>query len=735
MRDNLEKSVLFENIAVTIPKGFAYYKIVSDSKANSLDCITLGMNRIYREIFGYSEDFIGKPLSECIKFTQITQIWLERFDKIANSGESETFEYQMPSTNLWYSVTGFSFLKGYYAVIIDNITEVKNLSIENEKYLREFEMIFNGTQDAIFVLEVLEDNVLKFKRLNKSHEIATGLTTELVKGKTPFELMGNKVGQELYDKYMTCVLSKTAISYEETLTLLTGTKTWLTTLSPVIQDDEVIQIIGSARDITDRIVAENLMNLEKEKMSVTLESINDGVITTDLEGIITYINDSARKIIEMPTGVVIGNNFDDVFVIHERNMRNLLKVYLLKVFNHEFDVERFNNLVLQTNDSVSKTITYKRAPIIGADKMPSGVVITISDETKHVENEEKLAYLSLHDKLTGLYNRTFFDEELIRLDTERQLPLSIIIGDVNGLKISNDVFGHLAGDQLLIEVSNIFKSVLRAEDIIARWGGDEFVALLPNTSESVAKEVCDRIKSLCQKADEKPIRPSISLGVATKYSSEQSILDQFNIAEAQMYKNKLSESKQNRDQIIGSLKNRLKVLNLETIEHCDRIKIMVRSIATKMNLNNSEVELLAILADIHDIGNIGVKANTLSKAGLLDEYEWIEVKKHPEIGYRIAQANADLITVAELILTHHENWDGSGYPQGLAGTQIPKLSRVLRLFDAYDVMTHEKPYRRAKTKEQAFDEIRKCTGTQFDPKFAELFINAIKDNEDVANEQ
>ena len=220
----------------------------------------------------------------------------------------------------------------------------------------------------------------------------------------------------------------------------------------------------------------------------------------------------------------------------------------------------------------------------------------------------------------------------------------------------------------------------------------------------------------CNEAGTDPITLSIALGTATRVNMQQDIGEVFALAEEQMYSNKLSESRIVRSEIIAGLEKTLCERSCENAEHSSRMKDMALKMAQVLNLDRSETVKLALLASLHDIGNVAIAQEILKKVEPLNTDDWDKIRKHPEIGYRMAQSIPELRPIAEAILAHHEYWDGSGYPQGLKGTQIPMLARIISVIDAYDVMTHDCVYKKSISSEQAIAELRKCSGSQFDPK-------------------
>ena len=348
------------------------------------------------------------------------------------------------------------------------------------------------------------------------------------------------------------------------------------------------------------------------------------------------------------------------------------------------------------------------------------------DTTEKKVAEANLLYLSYHDYLTGLYNRRFFEDELKRVDTASQLPLSVLIGDINGVKLVNDAFGHAEGDRLIVECARMISSCCRGTDTVAKTGGDEFSILMPHTDVASAMAILNQIQSTLSAFDasiaKNRFTHSVSMGFATKATADQDMAQVLRTAEEYMNQRKLLEHQSSHSAIISSIKATMLEKSHETEEHAERLVDLAKAVANALGLSQIDQGRLELLATLHDIGKVGISDHILTKPGKLDEAEWEEMKRHPEIGYRIAASSPDLIPVAESILCHHERWDGTGYPQGLCGEHIPLLSRIIAVVDAYDAMTQDRAYRKAMTHRDAIAEITKNAGTQFDPHIVEIFI-------------
>ncbi|HZG84346.1 diguanylate cyclase domain-containing protein [Paenibacillus sp.] len=370
-------------------------------------------------------------------------------------------------------------------------------------------------------------------------------------------------------------------------------------------------------------------------------------------------------------------------------------------------------------DIGDKSVVLEFQPIKDETTNERLLLLVVTDVSERKASEERIRYLSSRDTLTSLYNRSVLEPMMEQPLAPEQLPASLMVVDLNGLKLANDVFGHRAGDRLLVRSAELLRATFGGDAVIGRWGGDEFVALLPRTSAAACAELASRLKAACDAAEAEPVRLSMAIGGATLERAGESWSGAFAVAEKQMYKNKLLESKRVRIDMMRSVTDALLAKRVQRKDHLDRLHDLVVRFAAELGFvhGSPDMDLLQSLVRLHDVGYLALPADVLLKEGPLNEEEWEIVKSHSEIGYRMASSIGEW-ALAEAILGLHERWDGGGYPYGLAEEQIPYFSRLVAIADAFDVMTSEQAYKGKRSTEEALNEILAEAGRQFDPRLA-----------------
>ena len=354
-----------------------------------------------------------------------------------------------------------------------------------------------------------------------------------------------------------------------------------------------------------------------------------------------------------------------------------------------------------------------------------GVMLLLVDINKSRLTEEKLSYICYHDQLTGLYNRRFFEEELSRVDTPRNFPIGIMMIDVNGLKLINDAFGHMSGDSLIKIVSKLISEELRSDDIIARIGGDEFCIILPSITELDLISLKSRLRESTKTKFIQDIPVSIAIGYALKYDAKIDISQVLNSSDVMMYQDKLSEKAKLRKEAIAIILSNLEKRYPNEKEHAKGTSEICKQIGKQLGFTQNQLLEILILGYYHDIGKIALQENILNEKGELDSNQWDNLKRHPETGYSILSSSNEFAGIAESVLSHHERWDGNGYPKGLKGEKIPLYARVVAVAEVYDSLIRDQPYRPAIKPEEALEIIRENSGTQFDPDIVKALIRVM----------
>ena len=357
--------------------------------------------------------------------------------------------------------------------------------------------------------------------------------------------------------------------------------------------------------------------------------------------------------------------------------------------------------------------------------------IIFSDVTAMKNAEETIRRQAYTDSMTGFCNRLSFESEMSRMNTELDTlkPLSIVVIDIDGLKITNDTFGHNAGDELLKKAASIIRKVFRNRGSISRIGGDEFCVLMPYTDLKTAQEKIEHLIKLQNRLNciysDIPISMSIGLASTEETEGNEDIYSVYRRADDDMYRYKISQTSSEKSRVVDMLIAALSERDFVAQGHVERISELCMKMADALELNENQKRNLLLLSKIHDLGKIGVPDEILNKPGKLTKKEYEKMKTHVNIGYNIASRAKELVSVAPFILHHHEHWNGAGYPDGLREEDIPLECRILSIVDAFDAMTNDRPYHKGVSAEEAIEEIKKCAGKQFDPFLAGKFIEII----------
>gem|GEM_PF-2246431 len=363
------------------------------------------------------------------------------------------------------------------------------------------------------------------------------------------------------------------------------------------------------------------------------------------------------------------------------------------------------------------------------------VMCLARDISEKISIENKLEYYNIYDPLTGLYNRTYFEDRLDYYDDPAFLPMGLVICDLNGLKLVNDTLGHSMGDTIIKESSRIVKSALSTYEEACRIGGDEFAIFFPNCNSSLLEKYKNTIiDGLDEYNNSHPKLPlSLSIGYSLKETMDTDMESVFVAADNNMYHEKLLMGIKNRNTIMEGLIQSVTNKEYKTKAQKQALSDYVINLAKAIHYPDQNLDNLKLFVDFHDIGEVSIPDYILYKKDPLtiEEIDWI--KRHSEVGYKISLSIPHLFHIADWILKHHEWWNGEGYPLNIKGSDIPLECRLFAIVEGYMAMISEKPYKQALSKEEAIDELTSCAGQQFDPYIVKQFVQLLKKNDSVTS--
>jgi len=672
-------------------------------------------------LFVPKHQILGKAVNELFP-EEIANLIIKtlRIAKSSLKKETVDFPFVLENDSRWFRAY-IKFIeiggrKKYIMNILD-ISEQKHFEQELIDKTNELDRFFSVNLDLLCIADT-DGNFIK---LNKSWESTLGYSQQFLEGKRFFDFIHPDDLQPTLGAILKLEDHEEVIDFVNRYRCQDGAYKHLEWRSHPYGK----LIYAAARDITQRKLMEDALYIEKEEFQTTLLSIGDGVIAVDKNQNVVLLNAIAEQLTGWSQIDATGKPFEKIFNIINERTREKVENPITKVLETENIVELANHTLLIRKDKSEIAIEDSAAPIRNKQGETQGVVLVFRDVTEKKKIRNEIEYLSFHDYLTGLYNRRFFEEELLRLDTERNLPLSVLMLDVNGLKLTNDAFGHEKGDTLLKKVSAILKNECRTDDIIARTGGDEFAVILPKTDNIQAYMIQKRIIDAAAKETLDSIIISVAVGNYTKNSSSQDINEILTGSENSMYKDKIKTSRAMRNQtldlIISTLNNNYEKEQI----HTERVGKICYHIGLALNMSQDELKSLEIAGFLHDIGKIMAPYEILNKPGKLTEEEYELIKRHTEAGYQILKSVEEYSPIAEYVLCHHERWDGNGYPRRLKEEEIPLVARIISVADAFEVMTAGRPYKKAMAEKNAIQELRKNSGTQFDPQIVDVFVEKV----------
>ena len=604
-----------------------------------------------------------------------------------------------------------------------HIKQIEHLETESRGAKEHFEAIFNTSPDAT-VISTLEGTIIDVN--DAFCEIFT-YEKEKIIGKNYFDI-------GLFRNYKEDIETAKEEGFRGDyknleLVLLTNDNRDVTVLNSakIINLKDEPHIISVSRDVTERKIIEEELRKSEEKYRLLTEFTSDVIWVLNLESRkFTYISPSIYNLRGITSEEAMAETIEDAVApetlgaIKEKLGVNSAKFYKNPNGNnsyiHEIQQPHKDGSIIWVEASTKYRYNDKgQVEVVGVSRN--------IEERKKAERE--VLYLSYNDQLTGLYNRRFYEEKLFLMDKEENLPISLIMADVNGLKLTNDAFGHREGDTLLKIVSRVLKEQCGEDGIVSRVGGDEFVILLPNTNSSQAEEKIANIKQALSKEKMDSTVISVSLGYSTKQNIEDDITNIYTEAEDNMYQHKLSESKNMKAQTIKLIINSLYERDLDEERHGKTVSILSGKIGFALGFDKESVSKLKMAGLLHDIGNVGISEDIFNKPGALTAEEWEDVKRHPEIGYQILRSTSEFSHISDWILSHHERLDGKGYPRRLKGEEISIYARIIALANAYEAMTSNRVYKNKLNKHQAIEEIKDNLGTQFDEEVAKVFVEKV----------
>jgi diguanylate cyclase (GGDEF)-like protein len=442
---------------------------------------------------------------------------------------------------------------------------------------------------------------------------------------------------------------------------------------------------------------------------MVFENLGSPVILFDVEDRLADYNEDAATLFALESQQI------GLFTIQDflkRSIDNQMR---------ERSTSTVEEITVASPSGVSHVYKLDYTRLSNSHKHSRGTLMVFHDITELKKLYNTMEKAAMTDQLTGLASSALLKKKITEINLYRKFPYSAVVCNINGLRLISDGFGEDAGKAATMHVAEILRQQLRASDFAAYQDGN-MVVLMPDTEEKEAEKVFERISGILSLDRSFSFILSFEYGIAIRATPDTDMQFTVNQAASSMAKKKMLSSNSVHNSIVESLQESLKMSSFETEQHSRRVQALAVQIADRLKMTNEQIEQLKLLSMFHDIGKLSVPREILLKPSKLTKEERQIMDMHTINGYKIANISPELQPIARGILCHHEHWDGTGYPNSYAGEQIPYLSRIISVADAYDVMTHDRSYKQAMSTEEAREEIKRNFGKQFDPVIAKVFL-------------
>ena len=357
-----------------------------------------------------------------------------------------------------------------------------------------------------------------------------------------------------------------------------------------------------------------------------------------------------------------------------------------------------------------------------------GKLFVFHDVTTNRQTFFQLENSMLYDSITGFFNKQSFYTQMPQWNDDEYWPVAIVVCNVDGMRAINEAYGTEYGDGVMKQIARYIRRRAGEDAFCAKLDNGDIVVVLERTSDADASDIMDNIRAeILDFYDQMPV--SLEYGIAIKDNAASNFEKLLQDARTSMQNKKMLKEKSASSSLVNSLKQTLAESDFQTEEHVERTRRMAARLGKEMGLSDAIIGRLELLAALHDIGKVAIPQDIIKKKGKLTTDERKVIEQHTVKGYRIAKSSPELAEIADGILCHHEKWDGTGYPNALKGEEIPLIARIIACVDSHDVMVNDRPYHKGMPEKEAIAELRRCSGTQFDPSVVEAFTKLLEREE------